>query len=140
MHGDALKTYRRTRVETATTLKLVIMCYDAAIDDLEEAKELHLTGRTDPCFKKIRHAQDVITELLVGLDYDQGGEIATNLGKLYNFMIRSLIGINMRQDPVIFDKLIHLLSGLREAWEKISHMPPPEAVYHDAQSGIAVTG
>jgi flagellar secretion chaperone FliS len=117
----ALKSYQRTDVETADNLKLVIMCYDAAIRDLEEARTFHVNRSMESTYKKIHHAQDIITELLVGLDYERGGEIAQNLSRLYNFMLRQLIGINSRQDTAMYDHLIHLLSELRGAWEQVRH-------------------
>ena len=119
MYSQALNTYQKTAVETADTVKLVIMCYDAAIRDLQDARKMHESGSMETAYEKIRHAQDLITELLVGLDYERGGEISTNLSRLYNFMLRQLIGINSRQDTAVYGHIIHLLSELKEAWEQI---------------------
>jgi flagellar secretion chaperone FliS len=134
----ALRSYQRTEVETADTLSLVIMCYDAAIRDLQEAKRLHESRAIDATYDKIRHAQDVITELLVGLDYERGGEIAINLSRLYNFILRQLMGINSRQDTRTYDHVIGILDGLRDAWQQIRTQPglgrPIPAV---ATTGIA---
>lgn len=69
----ARDSYQKTHVETADTLKLVIMCCEAAIRDLQEAKTLHEKKAMEATYDKIRHAQDLITELLVGLDYERGG-------------------------------------------------------------------
>jgi len=62
-------------------------------------------------YGKIRHAQDILTELLICLDYDRGGVIAQNLSKLYNFLLRQLVGINSRQDTIMYDHLIRILSN-----------------------------
>lgn len=117
VYGDPLRAYQKTKVETADTIELVIMCYDATIQDLESAKKLHSNQAAEPSCEKIRHAQDIITELLIGLDYERGGEIAQNLSRLYNFILRQLIGINSRPDTTMYDHLIHILSELKEAWE-----------------------
>jgi flagellar protein FliS len=99
------------------------MCYDAAIADLEEAKRLHDIRAMEETYGRIRHAQDLITELLVGLDYERGGEIAINLSRVYNFILRQLIGINSRQDTKIYSHLIRILAELRDAWEQIRSQP-----------------
>ncbi len=124
VYNNALKTYQKTSIETADPLRLVIMCYDAAINDLQEAKEFHDDQHMDLTYDKIRHAQDIITELLVGLDYERGGDIAQNLSRLYNFILRQLIGVNSRQESTMYDNLIHILAELREAWEQIHHGMP----------------
>ncbi len=117
--NHALNTYQKTSVETADPLKLVVLCYDAAIRDLQEARELHERHEMDAAYRKIRHAQDLITELLVGLDYERGGDIARNLNRLYNFILRQLIGINSREDTAIYGHLVKILAELRSAWEEI---------------------
>lgn len=122
--NHALSTYQRTAIETSEPLQLIILCYDAAIRDLGEARTLHETGRMDEAYGKIRHAQDIVTELLVGLDYERGGDIARNLNKLYNFVLRKLIGINSREDSSIYDHLIKILAELKGAWEEIRLNPP----------------
>ncbi len=115
----AVNTYHRTAVETSEPLQLVVMCYDVAIRDLNDAKSLHENGRMDEAYARIRHARDIVAELLVGLDYERGGDIARNLNRLYNFILRQLIGINSRKDTSIYARLVRILSVLREAWEEI---------------------
>ena len=120
----ALNTYQKTAIETAEPLQLIILCYDAAVRDLTEAQKLHENSRMDEAYTKIRHAQDIITELLVGLDYERGGDIARNLNRLYNFILSQLIGINSRQDPIIYRQLVGILTELQGAWEEIRLRAP----------------
>jgi flagellar secretion chaperone FliS len=131
----ALNTYQKTAVETADPLQLIILCYDTAIRDLREAKELHEKHQMDEAYRKIRHAQDIVTELMVGLDYERGGDIARNLSRLYNFVLRQLIGINSREDTGIYQHLIKILSNLKEAWEGIK-LNPPHIPSSDMQPGV----
>lgn len=120
---QALNVYHRTAIETADPLQLIILCYDGAINYLKQAKELHERREMNEAYQKIRHAQNIITELLVGLDYERGGDIAHNLNRLYNFILRQLIGINSRENTSIYDHLVIILSGLRESWETIRLSP-----------------
>jgi len=117
--GHPSDIYYRTSIQTADPLHLIILCYESAISDLQNAKELHERREMNDAYRKIRHAQDIITELLVGLDYERGGNIARDLNRLYNFILRQLIGINSREDTSIYDHLIKILSGLRDSWEAI---------------------
>jgi flagellar protein FliS len=115
--------YQRTAIETAEPLNLIVLCYDAAICDLKEARELHERREMNEAYRKIRHAQDIITELLVGLDYERGGNIAVNLNRLYNFILRQLIGVNSREDTSTYGHLIKILSELKDGWETIRLSP-----------------
>ena len=115
----ASNVYQRMAIQTADPLQLIILCYDGAINDLKQAKELHEKLEMNDAYKRIRHAQDLITELLVGLDYERGGDIARNLNRIYNFVLRQLIGINSRQDAGVYDGLVRILTTLKEGWEGI---------------------
>ena len=119
MLNRAQNAYRQTNVATADTASLVLMCYDATIEDLKKAKEHHASHRMDTAYERIRHGQDVITELLVGLDFERGGEIAVNLSRIYNYLLRELIGINSMKSPDVYDGLIHIVEELREAWQEV---------------------
>ncbi len=134
-YQNVAKTYLKTNIETADTIKLVIMCYDAAIADLEIARKLHESGVVEATYDKIRHAQDIITELLVGLDYERGGEISINLSRIYNFILRQLIGINIRQDTAMYGHIIRMLSELREAWVQIRQNAPASSTSPPQPSG-----
>ena len=125
---EASNMYQRTAIETADPLRLILLCYQAAIDDLKQAKELHENGEMNEAYRKIRHVQDIITELLVGLDYERGGDIARNLNRLYNFILRRLIGINSREDASIYEHLVEILSELRDGWEGIKLSPSNTSV------------
>lgn len=119
VYAQAFKAYQKTNIESADNLKLIIMCYEAAINDLKNAKELHEQKNMEASYDKVRHAQDIVTELLVGLDYEQGGEIARNLSRLYNFFLRQMIGINSRQDTAVYQHIINMLAELKDAWEQV---------------------
>jgi flagellar secretion chaperone FliS len=141
-YGNALKSYRKTNVETADILQLVILCYERAIKDLEMARDHHNNNSIDKSYDKIHHAQDIITELLLGLDYERGGDISINLSKLYNFMLRQLMCINSSQDTAIYGHIISMLSELKDAWEHVrktasethASIPMPEGKAWEARA------
>ncbi len=120
-HPSAI--YYRTGIETSDPLNLIILCYQVAIRDLNEARELHERHEMNEAYRKIRHAQDIVTELLVGLDYERGGEVARNLSRLYNFILRQMIGINSRVKSSTYDQLVKILSELKDGWESIKLSP-----------------
>jgi len=52
---------------------------------------------------------------------DAGGEIATNLRKLYCFMSNRLSEANIKRDPQMIRDVIKLMEELNQAWKAIAH-------------------
>lgn len=104
----------------ADVLPLIVRCYDALIRDFKDAKQAHAEGQEDLLMDRLRHAQDILTELLIGLDYERGGEIAVNLGRIYNYMLRELIALRAAQAQETLDRMIVMTGDLREAWVRVA--------------------
>jgi flagellar protein FliS len=110
--------YRSTHVETADQGKLILIAYDVAIkhcklsigkfDDRKLIEE-----RT----KHLCKVQDALTELMSSLKLDVG-EIAHNLYRLYDYMIRRCIEANIKSDKRIVQEILGYLEDLRAAWNQ----------------------
>ena len=124
MHNYALNTYHKTLIETANPVQLVVLCYRAVLRNLKEAREFHEARSMEQAYKRIWHARDIIKELLVTLDFEQGGEIAANLNRLYRFALGRLAVVNSHTEPSLYDHLIGIFSELMEAWEQVEAGAP----------------
>ena len=51
---------------------------------------------------------------------ESGGEIATNLRKLYMYMNGRIDDANIKMDPEIVNEVISLLSELNRSWKAIA--------------------
>jgi flagellar protein FliS len=99
------------------------MLYEGALRDLERA----LLGfkLEDPAEfnqtinNNILRAQQIIHELSVSLDMQQGGELARHLRGLYAYMNRRLIDSNVRKRPDGINEVIGHLTVIRDAWAKM---------------------
>ena len=121
--NNNLMNYQKVQVTTADRLKLVVMLYDGAISFLKTA--LKYLEKNDMAGKGmyIAKAQDIIDELNNSLNLEEGGEIAVNLRKIYNFIYFYLVKANISKDPKMIKEVIGILSTLKEAWEEISKNP-----------------
>ena len=109
-------TYREQRILTASPVRLVVMLYEAAITSLNKAIKAIGEGDIKGRWAANKHAIDIIEQLLVTLDTERGSEIAANLERLYPFMIRHLINVDMHNDPVPAREVIELLKPMHESW------------------------
>lgn len=138
--NSQLNAYKQTKVKTASQGKLVIMLYDEAIRQLGYAAELlgAQTRQLDKIHNALVKSQDIVTELMAGLDFDKGGEIAKNLFSLYMYFNEKIKEGNMKksQDPINEVKI--LMTDLRDAWAailpQVGDMPIPTS------SGVNIAG
>ncbi len=116
---ELYKNYKETAIETASPKELIVMLYEKAIEHLEIAKN-HMHYRTyDIVNNHIIKAQDIITELMLALDLEKGGEVAKNLFNIYAYMKKELLEGNMKKDKKILERVQKWLGELKSAWEKV---------------------
>jgi flagellar protein FliS len=99
------------------------MLYDralAAIARSEWALKNKELGSIELAHKELTRAQDIVTELMLSLDHDQGGEISTSLNAIYQFCLDQLTQANLSKDPAALPFVAKSLTDLREAWAHIA--------------------
>ncbi len=115
------QSYRQVATRTASPGQLVLMLYEGAIRFLERAQagfqledpvEFNTTINDN-----ILRAQDIIRELDFSLNVEQGGELAIQLRRLYDYFDRVLLEANLRKDPTGIGEVIKRITVLRDAWE-----------------------
>jgi flagellar secretion chaperone FliS len=119
MYSCGIETYRKTHVITADPRRLIILCYEGAIDQLLIAKSRYLAKDYEGKSRALSKAQDFISELLCSLDLEQGGVIAQNLKALYNYMLLRLFRGDLARDLNAYEEVIRMLNELRSAWESL---------------------
>ena len=136
MNGyQALSTYRRQQIETASPGQLIVMLYDGAIRHCQSAQSAIASGDKAAAHRHLLKAQDIVAELMASLDMEAGGELATRLLQLYDFIHRRLVEANVRKDTEAIQDAVQLLSGLREAWAQVATASPVGNMSRSAQAG-----
>lgn len=119
MQRKGTQSYRKTNVMTADPKRLILMCYDGAIDTLKIGKQKMAERNYEGKSKEFIKAQDIINELLCALDFEKGGSIAKSLDSLYNYMLRRIIEADLEKNVMAVDEVIGMLNELKSAWEEI---------------------
>ena len=108
--------YEHAHVTTADRGRLLLMLYEGAINFLREAERRMHEGEEVKARTFQGRAFRIITELINTLNHEVGGEIASNLHRLYTFMLHHLSEGNLRKDPQHFDDVACLLTVLHDAF------------------------
>jgi flagellar protein FliS len=117
------QSYRKVATQTASPGQLVLMLYDGAISFLEKG----LTGfdYTDPLQfnqtinNNVIRAQAIIHELNSRLDMAQGGEIAENFRRLYQYLYQRLQEANHKKKKEPIEEVLTRLRVLRDSWAQM---------------------
>ena len=116
--------YIEQEVASANPAKLVDLLFQRAIRDLYTAQEAWpLMPRNLDAMKSALHAQAIIVELNGCLNHAEGGKLARNLSRLYEYMQYRLSEALTRRAPedcAIVAEVHSLLSSLGEAWSEMA--------------------
>ncbi len=117
---DGITAYKENTVTTQPRGRLIVMLYEGAVRFLHQAIEEIEAGNIEGKGAYITKATDIINELNCVLDVEAGGDVAGDLRRLYQFMIRHLLQAGIRNDTQMIREVIDLLEDLNEGWKAIS--------------------
>ena len=117
--NDNLETYRTIDTLGKSKLELVIKVYDGAIAAFSAAGECYKKNENGAGYEQTEKARKFITHLYTTLDNEKGGEIAENLGRLYEFIISQSYMFEATKDSKLIDDIIGILKELRTGWAGI---------------------
>jgi len=137
-----LDAYKETHIKTASGGKLILMIYNEAVRQLDIALEVLETksNKLDNVSNSIIKTQDLITELIVSLDFEKGGEIASSLFSLYMYFNQQLMEANMNKDVDILKNIRTYLVDLRSAWTQVVARAGVDNSHAERSGGINIAG
>ena len=145
-YKNVLSTYKETTVKTAGQGQLIVMLYDEAVKQLTKAAELidlnnkdkKEPGRIEQISKAIMKTEEILTELIVSLDFEHGGDISKNLFSLYTWFNRELVEANINQDIKRMLAVRDMLADLRNTWSAVANQSP--AAKPNESVGLNIAG
>lgn len=117
---DGITAYKENTITTQSRGRLIVMLYEGAVKFLNQAIVEIEAGNIADKGVYIGKATDIINELDIALDVEAGGDVAGDLRRLYQFMIRHLLMASIRNDAQMIREVIDLLEDLNEGWKAIS--------------------
>ena len=124
---NALRQYQQVNTQTgvafASPHRLIQMLMEGALERIAVAKGCIQRQDTLAKGEQIGKAIDIIGGLREGLNPDAGGDLATNLDAVYDYMQRQLLEANRRSDIALLDEVADLLRPIKEAWGAIGDTP-----------------
>ena len=122
-------SYREAAVAGASPVRLVILLYEQAMEDLRRALAAHSRGDIEGRTREINHAILVIGHLESTLDPEQGGKVAENLALFYRHLRSALVEAQCQQSAAGMEQAIAQLVQVHGAWcevERATASPSPQ--------------
>ena len=119
----ALAQYKKidheSAIEGAGPHRLIQMLMQGGIERMEQSRRAFEAGNIEQKGLLLGKAISIIAGLQASLDHDQGGEIATNLDSLYDYMQRALLEANINNDMAKIEEVSGLLTTIKSSWDAI---------------------
>jgi flagellar protein FliS len=127
--------YLEAEVLTADSTKLVQILYDLGVNSVQNARECQRQGDIVGRGRFVNKAFEVLVELMNSLNMEQGGEIAANYARLYDYCQRRLLEGHAQQSEPALVEVQSLLEELREAWQAVVASQTASVVPRDEAAG-----
>lgn len=114
MLSNPHQKYQQSSVQTASPGQLIVMLYDGAIRFVRQSIEAIDAYDIETANDKLIKAQNIIHELVASLDLQYA--IATDLARIYEYMLYQLINANLKKDKEPALEVLTYLIELKETW------------------------
>lgn len=115
--------YLEQQVDSADPAHLVELLFQRAVRDLQNAGESWgVPAQSVENVRLVVHAQSILNELANCLNFDDGGTLARDLSRLYEYMqYRLLEAVQSRSGEGVHqvNEVLDLLSSLSDAWSEM---------------------
>lgn len=100
--------------------RLIQMLMEGGLTRLAQARGAMEREQTALKGELISKAIAIVGGLRQGLNVEQGGELAANLDRLYEYMTTRLMEANLKNDPAILEEVADLLREVKTGWDAIA--------------------
>jgi len=114
MNAQAYNQYKKASVETVAPEKLLLMLFDGALKNVNNAKKAIEKKDINLAHQEIMKTEDIIIELMSTLNMDY--EISHSLFALYEYLLNQLTQANCKKDIDLLNEVEEFLKEIRETW------------------------
>ncbi|MFN3162838.1 MAG: flagellar export chaperone FliS [Pseudohongiellaceae bacterium] len=109
----------QSKVNSSNPHSLVAMLLDGLLEKLARAQGALERGDLNNKGVALSSGIRIIDGLRASLDFQRGGDIANNLGSMYDYMERRLVEANAKSDSKIVAEVVSLVNEIKDGWDSI---------------------
>lgn len=119
MQPSARDNYLVTEALTATPQKLRLMLIDGAIRFAQIARQHYQAGRGEEAGETIIRCQEIVTELICGLNPTEQPDLVRKIRGVYLFVFRTLTAAHVEHSDDKLAQAIRILEVERDTWRAL---------------------
>ena len=124
-YGSVTSQYLEAEILSRPKEWLVPLIYEHLISALTRARVQIEKGDLEGKAVSLQKASDIVFELLIALDRERGGELATQLASVYNFLAAEILTVGRTMDTAYLKRLTAIVTELHEAWVQAAEQVAP---------------
>ena len=114
------QAYATTQISTASSVQVVVLLYDGAISSMKLAQEGIVALNFHDKARFLDRALRVVGELSASLNMEEGGVIAKDLQRVYEYIQFEVTQANLKNEPGRLEGPIRCMSAIRESWQELA--------------------
>lgn len=124
MNGmNAISAYRNVDAQSgvmdASPHQLITMLMEGALSRIAAAKGAMNRGDVAAQGEMLGKAISIIDNMRASLDVERGGDVATRLRDLYDYMESKLLEAGSSKDAAVLDEVSGLMREIKSGWDAI---------------------
>jgi flagellar protein FliS len=125
MTSETALSYRKSAIEGASPIGLVIALYDTLWGDLRRAAEAIHKNDIELRCEELNHATIVLGQLEEWVDVANGGDLAKSLTGFYAYLRAKMMEAEITKSATLLEAQMKLVLHVRSAWQERDSFPLP---------------
>jgi flagellar protein FliS len=115
----APKEYLAIEIHTAPPQKLQLMLIEGAIRNIQLARQFWSEHQDEAGAERIMLAQEIVGQLLAGLDLHSKDALAQRVASIYMYLVRALAQVHSQDNAATLDDVLRILEIERGTWQQV---------------------
>ena len=116
-------SYRKSAIEGASSIGLMIALFDTLVGDFRRAADALRKNDIETRCSELNHATLVLGQLENWLDMKNGGESAATLARFYAYLRAKMMQAAVTQSAILLEAQIDMILHVRSAWQQLDTVP-----------------
>jgi len=117
-------SYRRSAIEGASPIGLIIALFDTLVGDLRRAADALRKNDIETRCRELNHAALVLGRLDSWVDLENGGESAQTLSRFYAYLRAKMMEASATKSVSLLETQIEMILHVRTAWHLLDSSSP----------------
>jgi flagellar protein FliS len=128
-------SYRKSAIEGASTIGLMIALFDTLVGDFRRAADALRRNDIENRCRELNHAALVLGQLESWLDIENGGDSAQTLARFYTYLRGKMMESALTKSARLLETQIDMILHVRSSWQQLDASYPPAIERPTSQEG-----